>query len=283
MAQSEHRGRENLRGGESLSTQRRRRKKRRTSAGTVLFWLVIMIALSCSLAVFVLHSANDIFGLNKADQQYEITIEEGLSPHQIAQILADKGVIDQPLTFRFYSSVRNRNGVFQAGRYVLNSNMSYDQIVIALRTGNTIKEEVTLTFYEGMSASGIAKMLEEKKVCKAEEFLERLKTVEFGYEFENMLPESSLRFRRLEGYLFPDTYDFYVGEKVDSVLKKFMSNFQIRVFPKLYNEILDAGMTLDEAITLASIVQKEAGDPKEMARVSSVFHNRMSNTSAGLP
>lgn len=258
-------------------------RRRGSTALRVLFWLAVIVVASCLLAVFVLQSANDAFGFDKPDNQIEITIESGMSVNQIASLLKSKGIIEKPSTFRIYSMLRNREGIYQAGDYVLNSNMGYDQIISALKLGNTIKEEVKLTFYEGMSAVEIANLLAKEKVCDRDEFLEYVQKGEFGFEFEDMLPKHELRYRQLEGYLFPDTYDFYVGENVPSVVKRFLRNFQARVFPELYDEILDAGMTLDEAITMASIIQKEAGTQEEMAHVSSVFHNRLDNPTAGLP
>ena len=171
----------------------------------------------------------------------------------------------------------------QAGDYVLNSNMSYDQIIAALRAGDTVREEVRVTFYEGLSMREIADLLEEDGVCGADEFIEYVESADYEYEFCQLIPEDGLRFRRMEGYLFPDTYDFYKGENVASVAKKFLRNFASRVYNDLYDEIQDAGMTLDEAVTLASIIQEEASNEEEMATVSSVFHNRMENESAGLP
>jgi UPF0755 protein len=224
-----------------------------------------------------------VFGFNKTDQIIELTISNGMSAVDIAKLLADKGVIEQPVTFEYYNKIRNRDGIFQAGNYVLNSNMSYDQIIIILRTGQTIKEEVKITFIEGMTIREIAEELDNKQVCSASEFIEKIDQLEFGLEFEDMLPNNPLRFRKLEGYLFPDTYDFYIGERVDSVAKKFLVNFQNKVFPDLYEKIRDKGMTLDEAVVLASVIQKEAGNREEMARVSSVFFNRLENPSAGLP
>ncbi|MEG1849530.1 MAG: endolytic transglycosylase MltG, partial [Oscillospiraceae bacterium] len=243
---------------------------------------MVIVACSGLLAIFMLQSAGDAFGLGKPDQQVELTVKGGMSTNQIASLLKEQGVIEQPLTFRLYSMLRGK-AAMQAGDYVFNSNMSYDQILQALRTGNTIKEEVKVTFYEGMTIVEMAQLLEEKKVCGRDALIDYLQTAAFGYEFEEMIPQSALRFRRLEGYLFPDTYDFYVGENVDSVAKKFLRNFQNRVFPKLYEEILNEGYTLDQAVTLASVIQKEAGNEEEMARVSAVFHNRMNNPAAGLP
>lgn len=263
--------------------QERRPRRRKSNAGKIFFWVAVVLLSATFLSFFIIQTANDIFGFKKYNNQIEITITQGMGVGDVANLLARQGVIKQSSTFHMYARIKNNNGVLQAGDYILNSNMSYDQIILALRTGNTIKDEVTITFFEGLSAAQMAKMLEEKKVCSAKDFLERLETIELGFEFEEMIPENPLRFRRLEGYLFPDTYDFYVNENVDSVIKKFLRNFQNRVFPELYEKIRDAGMTLDEAVTLASVIQKEASVKEEMYIVSSVFHNRIENQSAGLP
>ena len=246
---------------EEYNEQPRRRKRRRKSNKLALFGAVMfMLITAAGLALFAQSSATDLLAFGKRDE----------------------GVIEHPATFKLYAKMRGKSDSFQAGDYVLNSNMSYDRIITAMRMGDTIKEEVKITFYEGMTLSEIADLLEEKEVCDADEFIALTQSGEFSYEFIDMLPENKNRFRKLEGYIFPDTYNFYVGENVESVLRKFLRNFQNRVMP-IYDDIRDAGMTLDEAITLASVVQKEAGNEEEMAKVSSVFHNRIENPSAGLP
>ncbi len=260
-----------------------KRRRRRSNGMALLISVLLVLGSAGFLAFFAITSATDLLAFGKADRQIEVTIESGMSVNDIAQILGETGVIEQPLTFRLYAALRNKDRDFQAGSYVFNSNMSYDRIITALRSGDIIKEEVTITFYEGMTLREIAAALEENKVCAAQEFISYSENGELAYEFMDMMPENNLRFRRLEGYLFPDTYDFYVGENVQSVARKFLRNFQSRIMPDIYPEIQDAGMTLDEVITLASVIQKEAGNPDEMGMVSSVFHNRMDDVSAGLP
>lgn len=268
---------------EEYNEQPRRRKRRRKSNKLALFGAVMfMLITAAGLALFALSSATDLLAFGKRDRQIELTVEKGMSVSEIAQLLGDEGVIEHPATFKLYAKMRGKSDSFQAGDYVLNSNMSYDRIITAMRMGDTIKEEVKITFYEGMTLSEIADLLEEKEVCDADEFIALTQSGEFSYEFIDMLPENKNRFRKLEGYIFPDTYNFYVGENVESVLRKFLRNFQNRVMP-IYDDIRDAGMTLDEAITLASVIQKEAGNEEEMGKVSSVFHNRIENPSAGLP
>jgi UPF0755 protein len=262
------------------------RNKKNSKLGILvrsIFLILLVIGAAGVLSVYLLNSANDAFGFSKEDKAIELTIKSGMNVNDIALLLSDRGVIEQPFTFRMYTKLRNREGIYQAGDYVLNSNMSYDQIILVLRTGQTIKEEVKITFFEGMTIREIARELEKNRVCTAKSFIEGLENFEFGLEFEDMIPSNPLRFRKLEGYLFPDTYDFYIGERVDSVAKKFFINFQNKIISDIYEKIRNKGMTLDEAVILASIIQKEAGNPNEMARVASVFINRMENPNAGLP
>ena len=237
-----------------------RRRRHRSNGMALLISVLLVLGSAGFLAFFAISSATDLLAFGKENRQIEVTIEEGMSVNQIAQLLGQQGVIEQPLTFRLYAALRNKDRDFQAGSYVFNSNMSYDRIITALRSGDIIKEEVTITFYEGMTLREIAAALEENKVCTAKDFIDYTQNGDLAYEFIDMMPDNDLRYRRLEGYLFPDTYDFYVGENVQSVTKKFLKNFQNRIMPDIYPKIQDAGMTLDEVITLASVIQKRIDD-----------------------
>ena len=135
----------------------------------------------------------------------------------------------------------------------------------------------TVTFIEGMTAEEIAAALEEKQVCSAEDFLKAMDEIDFGYTFEETLPDNENRYHQLEGYLFPDTYEFYIGEGAKSVVNRFLNNFNNRFSGEMYAQLEKSGMTLDEVITLASIIQKEAGNPAEMKQVAGVFHNRLNS------
>ena len=234
-----------------------------------------MLALSAFLSIFILESANDLLGFYKEDTQIEVVIPENAQLSEISDILSEEGVISQPLTFQIYAKLRKMADSFQPGTYLLNSNMSYDEIMLALKNATNVTETVRLTFPEGMTLYEIAQMLEENGVCDAEAFIDVLQTGDFDYEFIQMLPDDDLRFYRLEGYIFPDTYDFFIGEKPISVARKFLDAFNSRVTSDLYDRMRDLNMTLDEAITLASIIQEEASSTEEMYMVSSVFHNRL--------
>ncbi len=268
---------------EQQNAPRRRKRKRRSKLPAILISLVLVFGLSAMLALFALSSVTDLLGLNQPDRDVDVVIEKGMGVGEITRLLHSKGIVEQPLTFRLYVRLRYPDTDLQAGEYVLNSNMSYDQLIGAMKRGDVVREEIRLTFYEGMTLREIADRLEENGVCDAAEFVEYVESSEFEYEFCSLIPDPPLRYYRMEGYLFPDTYDFYKNEMVASVAKKFLRTFQSVIYEPLREEIEASGMTLDEVVTLASVIQKEASEVDQMGLVASVFRNRLDNPAAGLP
>ncbi|MEG2295286.1 MAG: endolytic transglycosylase MltG [Oscillospiraceae bacterium] len=247
---------------------------------TALIGVIICVGFGIFLAFFILGSATDMLGLNQQDRQIELTVPKDLSHNEIIKLLSNEGIIEQPLTFQLFTmlkSLRKKEVSFQNGIYIFNSNMGYDEIYRALTTGDTIKEEVRITFYEGMTLSDIGKLLEEKKVCTKKDFLKAVDSINVDFEVVKAIPDDKNRFRKLEGYIFPDTYDFFVGENINSVIKKFINNFNNRITDEMKKRAEELDMTLDQVIILASIIQKECSNPDEMGKVSSVFHNRLKN------
>ncbi|MBE6821267.1 MAG: endolytic transglycosylase MltG [Ruminococcaceae bacterium] len=139
----------------------------------------------------------------------------------------------------------------------------------------TTSHTVRLTFPEGSTVAQIAQILSDNGVCSAEEFMAAANdpaSLE-GFSFEITNPEE--RAFLLEGYVFPDTYEFYRNESGASALKRFLKNTQVKLDESIYARCDELGYTVDEILTLASIIQEEAGNPAEMGKVSSVIHNRL--------
>ena len=133
----------------------------------------------------------------------------------------------------------------------------------ASTTTTTALREVTVTIPEGYSFMQIARLLEQKGVCTAEEFYNECQT----YTPQSLsIPISEDRCFRMEGYLFPDTYRFYINDNPRNVLVKMLNNFRDKV-----------GDISDDTLILASIIEREARSEKHMKLVSSVFHNRLNN------
>ncbi len=267
------------------STKNRRSSKEKKPGFGGSAWVraivisLVLVACAVALALFAMSSATDLFGLNQEDKQVEVNVEEGMSSGDIIDLLEETGVIDQKITFRFYAGLKDALNEFKPGLYVMNHNFSYDEIIIMLRTGIRNEEEravVTVTFYEGMTAWDIAERLEENKVCNAEAFIQACNTADFSdYDFMSMIPEEELQFVRLEGFLFPDTYQFYVDEKPENAVRRFLDNFDAKVTDDLIAQLNNQNLSLYEGINLASIIQGESSNVDQMGNVSSVFHNRL--------
>ena len=139
----------------------------------------------------------------------------------------------------------------------------------------TASNTVTVMFPEGSTVSQIALLLEENGVCSASDFMAEadnpLNLEGFSFEIPNPDERSFL----LEGYLFPDTYEFYKNESASSAIRRFLKNTESKLTEEIRTECDKLGFTLDEILTLASIIQEEAGNPAEMDKVSSVLHNRL--------
>ncbi len=148
----------------------------------------------------------------------------------------------------------------------------------------TVSNTVRVTFPEGYTAKQIAEKLEENGVCAAKDFMALLqgdyyKALDYGFitDFKNAQDKAFV----LEGYIFPDTYEFYKGESAELALSRFLKNADTKLAEEYYFRAAELGYTMSEIITLASIIQEEAGDPKEMPLVSSVLHNRLNSPAYG--
>lgn len=268
----------------SDSAAKRKKKRLNTAYNWLLtvVWVSAVLAVSVFIASFALSSINDLVGFSKESKEIEITIPEGYGLSEISELLKETGVIDEPFTFEVYARIKEMDKRLAPGTYTLNSNLGYDQIFQILKTKEVAKNVVTVNFYEGMKLTEIAKRLEENGVCGYDEFLEAARTESFEYEFETMMGTSELIYYKWEGYLFPDTYEFYTNSTPRSVIAKFIDNFNNKITSEYYLRMQELGLSLEELITLASVIQSEAAYMEDMEKVSSAFHNRLAPGS-GLP
>ncbi len=150
-------------------------------------------------------------------------------------------------------------------------------------TETTTTESLTVkvTFPEGYTVTEIAELLEKNKVCNASDFITLSNDIAFlkalGYSFIEGITDAGKRPFVLEGYIFPDTYEFYKQEGAEAALKRFLDNTRIKLKSEYYDKAKELGYTMDEILTIASIIQEEASEHKYMADVSSVLHNRLND------
>ena len=211
----------------------------------------------------------------RPEKTTEITLTKNdTSIDKVADILKKNGIIRSALIFKLYAKISNKQGLHE-GQFSLSSSMSYDAIIRKLKS--TTRATVKVTIPEGFTLQQIGERLEQKKVCTKQQFLSAVEKEDIKFEFSSQIPNNSDRFYRLEGYLFPDTYEFYVDQAPDAVVKKMLKNFETRFDESFRKATQASGMTVDEVITLASIIQAESSNKDQMAKVSSVFHNRLKN------
>lgn len=146
-------------------------------------------------------------------------------------------------------------------------------------TEPTTSNIVRVTFPEGSTVSQIATLLEQNGVCPAAEFMAEANNPGNLEGFAFDIPDSDERAFLLEGYIFPDTYDFYRNESPSSAIRRFLKNSAEKFDEEILARCNELGYTLDEILTIASIIQEEAGNPAEMGKVSSVIHNRLDSRS----
>ncbi len=197
------------------------------------------------------------------------TITPGETAATIATRLERAGLIRDAGLFRLLVRYRGVDNQLEAGDYQLRPNMSLEEIVSALQSGRP--SEVTITIPEGWRIEEIAEMLEERELVKAEEFLRAAREGGYEYDFLSERPQGV----SLEGYLFPDTYGIPPDFEAAQIIDMMLANFGRRFTPDMRQEAARRGMSINEVLTIASLVEREARIPEERPIIASVYLNRL--------
>lgn len=239
------------------------------------FYGLIVLA-SLLLTFGIINISNDVFAFIKPDESIIVTIEQGVSTSAIANSLKKAGVIDHPLIFRLYSKLKKADGKYQYGDYTLNSNLGYDQIISALKKPSVQAETFTVTIEPGSTQDDIVELFTTNKYASAEELDNALNEYEYeDFEFVSELPE---RRCRLEGYLPGGEYEFYKGESAVSMVSKMLTRFTETILTDENKTLIEnSGMTLDDVITLSSLVYAECDDSGAYKGAARVLLNRLAD------
>ena len=219
----------------------------------------------------------------------EFIISDGWGASTIAKHLYEAcgenqpGLIRNKAVFKVYVDFIGKSKDLQAGKYYLSKNMDIPTIIDTLCKGGESLNVKKITIPEGTTVEGIVKILKDSGMYfDSKEFLDLCKKGEkfTNYEFVNNVVKAneSARTYALEGYLFPDTYDLYIDASSQTIINKMLSRFNSVCYGgenSLYNKAKAKGLSMDEAIALASVIEKEAVLDKDFYRVSAVFHNRL--------
>lgn len=251
--------------------RRRRRKKKNQFR---LIYIAFVLGVSMLLSAWVIMSVNEVLALARPDYEVIIEIPEDASHGDVAKILKKNDIIEHRALFTMFASMTKRGAEYPAGEYKVNSNMDYRAMLRRLTSKKGQVNTVKVTIPEGYEASQIIDLLAEKGVCERDALEDAIANTDFDYDFLKSIPLGKKN--RLEGYLFPDTYEFYKNDDPARVLKKFLSNFDIKFNEEMESRAKELGMSVHELITFASIVEREA-TAKDRANISSVFHNRLAS------
>lgn len=157
------------------------------------------------------------------------------------------------------------------------------QVITTTEPTTTESHTVTVTFPEGFTLVQIAERLQENNVCSSAQFIELTNNIVYiqslGYSFTELIDNPEERAFFLEGYIFPDTYEFYKGESAEMALKRFLDNTERKLTAEYKERAGELGYTLDDIITLASVVQEESYTNDSVKNVASVLHNRLNSPS----
>jgi len=243
-------------------------------------WLALIVAIGVTAGRMMWVCAADVLAFGREDRAVTITIYESDTMDDIINKLFDNGLIRYKSLFQFYASISDAEEDIQPGIYDLNTRYDYHALVNFMSPRSS-REVVNLTIPEGYSCRQIFSLLEEKRICSAVDIAAYAASGELeDYWFlENVARGDKYC---LEGYLFPDTYQFYKNSTPREALEKMLDNFDHR-FNEEMRAKLDAlnanvtggGYTVREVTIVASLIEKESAAPAESPRVAGVIYNRL--------
>ena len=245
-----------------------------------IVYIIFVLISAVALSVFGISVANDMFAFVKSDEAVQVTIPPNATLDELAQILADEGVIRYPRIFKLYAIHKAHDDMeYIAGDYTVSPMTNYSGLLYEFKE-KEVTGTVRITIPEGFTTDDIIDLFVNRYgIGTREGFVNVIQNGDFSdYWFVRELEENGVnpnRIYRLDGYLFPDTYDFYLNSSEQTVINRLLRRFS-QIFTREYrNQCAELGFTVDQIVTLASMIEKEAAAPSEFFNVSSVFHNRL--------
>lgn len=278
------------------------RRDSRTGCLGGLMYATFVICVSVILACAGWMAACDVLALNKDPATAAVTLPKDIfHPKEVdvkdrsgnvtgtktvdaadidyvADALKDAGIIEYKNLFKLFAKFSHADVKLDPGTYVLNTELDYRAIVKNMQVGTASMVVTTITFPEGMTMAQIFDKLEAEGVCEAKDLFTA--AADFHYSFRFLENVDTGDAARLEGFIFPNTYDFYQGEQPSSVINKFLTALHSRITADMWKQIELRGTTFRDTVIVASMLEKEAANDSERAAIASVIYNRMA---AGMP
>ncbi len=256
--------------------------ERDTTAITSLLKGIVYIVAVLVISVFaswtIIEVANDVFAFAKSDEAVTVVIEEEMTANDVAQMLYENGIIKYPTMYELFIRLKEESTDYLVGEYEISPSMNYGDINDTFTYIAHTREQVVVTVPEGYTVDQIIDLLLKNGIGTREGFVAAINEFDYEYRFmqglDDLDPE---RTYRLEGYLFPDTYYFFKDASEVAVIDKFLVNFERKVSEEYYERADVLGMSMDDLIILASMIQAEGMTLSDFENISSVFHNRLAN------
>lgn len=245
----------------------------------VAIYFALIVGLGILLANYGWKFADDALGLTRPDDMVEIVITDKDDLDDVTAKLKEVGLIRYDFLFKKYCQIRKNTEFFDPGIYHVKLSCDYHAIVNNLNANAVSRETVTVMIREGEDCFEIFDLLEKNGVCTREKLEEAAANYKFNYEFLRRIPYQSSN--RLEGYLFPDTYQFYLMDEPENVLGRLLRNFNAKLDEDDLALVEKSGYSLKDIITMASIVEAEAGSDEERYLIASVIYNRLTRWDYG--
>ena len=259
------------------SRQTRPARKKRTSVSFALLYVVFVIGISALLACIGWVAANDVLALNKAEKTVTVTISEEDSFSDVADMLKENGLIEYKSLFSLFATFTGGRDDVVAGTFTLNTDMDYRALLNGMSANSATKATISVTIPEGYTIDQIFSLLAERGVASEEELQDMAANHDYAFSFLQDIELGD--YHRLEGYLYPDTYEFTTPERPLYAINKMLVRFDEMVTDEMRQEITDSGRTIHEVLTVASLIEKET-DGTDRATIASVIYNRLNNPNA---
>lgn len=245
-----------------------------------LKWLIsIILIIVIAGAAGGLYVYNGMQPVKASEQPVKFTIEPGTGTNGIAEILEDQGLVKNSFLFLSYLKWKSEGSRFQAGVYELNPGATYEEIIAKLNSGDVVKAEmIRFTIPEGFTVTQMADKLAEQGIANKEVFLDLAKqaTGLSNALLADLSNSDQLTFK-LEGYLFPETYELKKGSTETDIVQRMFEETSKRLdeIPDFREKLAQRGMSLNELMTVASLVEREVVADNERALVAGVIYNRL--------
>lgn len=270
--------RDKKRAAAEVTRQKKRRGKNRRRIPAplaVLIYIVFVVGGSLVLATFGWIAANDVLALNKEPLAATIELTSESTVDEITDKLESNGLIEYPWLFKLYCKVTSAEEKFSFGSFEVNTEMDYHALVSALSSSSTTKQTIQVMIPEGYTVDQIFQLLVDSGVCETVTDLQEMAANhDYAFDFLQDIPLGD--YRRLEGYLFPDTYEFYLGQDPLYVINKMLVNFDDKVTQEMRDTAANMGYSLHQIIIISSLIEKESNGI-DQRNIASVIYNRLNS------